>query len=620
MSRSEEKKMVPNSFKTTTKSFPLRRAPLAGRSLPGKIESPATLISKNKPSRIESSESSDDSPVRLRSSKKIVSSPKMEKKSPINRRRFSSSPEVNLPSRRSPSLIDKSPLTKDKRTKSTIRGRSPSSSPEKRKSTIRGRSPSSPERPKSTIRNRSPSSSPDRLKSTTIKVRSSSSSPDRLKSTTNKVRSPSSPNRQKTTIRNRSPSSSPTRRTQLSEEKRDLVIPGLGITADEVENIEINLLTEAEQLEEEAKKLKDQANHVGDEELEFEQEAEHDIEEVKELEKIASPKKDIEMPNPPKKNANIKLLEIASRIQPPTDPKPEYTPRNINGVKYEVVRIEYPKNLAIIKGWLEVIGNLEGVKEKVGDLYAVGSLRVFHIRPNRNSSRPGYNVNLVDNYDEYRETSTSIAAIHPAIWELLQVSDYCGKGAREKMGCSIEKHQIWPTEMASENNDPPCVSNLYCCFKERSFIPVEVSMEQMHLKMMNMVECGFLGRDDYTIHNPTESRDLDADPKLYCIIIFHKRVPEMNRAYIKACLDQTKFRGKIDPNTITEDDPVGKHIPYMCIISWVRVVTMNSIDRKRPPTNNEKYPVINAKTIKDTFQKPSSSRGQSNNRGKRGGY
>jgi hypothetical protein len=285
-------------------------------------------------------------------------------------------------------------------------------------------------------------------------------------------------------------------------------------------------------------------------------------------------------------------LEIALRIPAPTDPKPQYIPRNITGIKYEVIRINCPRELAAIKTWIEVNvvnstapdDSLESTRDKIGNLYALGSLRVIHNRPPNRNLVPPSSSSFVDNYEEYTETATSIAAVHPVIWEVVQLSQYCNKKSYSRLGMFIEKHQIQARDYASESN-PPCVSNLFCIFKEPSFLSVEESMEQMHLKMNNMVECGFLGRDDYTIHNPTYSRDFGAKRRLYCVVIFTKNVSEENRIYIKACLDQTKFRGKIDPNTITEEDPVGKHIPYMCIISWTRVSTMNAIEGKKQNSN-----------------------------------
>ena len=597
---------VPNSsFKTTTTSVPLKRAPLAGRST---VVKNSPLVTANKAKTIIE-ESSDSSPVRqsrMPSSPKRIASPSRKSSIVKTVRSPSSSPVATT--RRS-TLKSPSSATQRKMV------RSPSSSP-----VITNRKSNTTSVKEKTVR--SPSSSPV---AATRKSRVTSSTPER-KTVPTKM-SPSSNKRSNLTKRESSP-------VRLASGKT-VAIPMLKQgTNPQEEKVRIEEpVTEAELLEEETKKLEDQAEVVGEEsENEDEQLAVETVTSTEPSfrEMLETKKMDKPLPPPIKKTVNPKLLEMASKVgptlPPPTDPKPEYTPLNTGEVKYVVVRITCPKNLAIIHTWLEKVAdspsdNGSKCRDVMGGLYAVGFLRVSHRRLDTFRNRTGPINPKDDNYDEYKETIISIAAIHPAIWEVLQNSDFCKEGAYEAVGCYIEKHQIWPKEMASEHNDPPTVNNLYCNFKHRSFLPVEVSMGQMHDKMRNMVECGFLSREDYTIHNPTETRELDADPKLYCIIIFNKRVSDMDRASIKVCLDQSKFRGRIDPNSVSEDFPEGKHIPYMCIVTWVRLSTMNSIERKRLPFSNEKYPMISAGDVKKALSKDGRTRGGSNaaDRGRRGG-
>jgi hypothetical protein len=282
-----------------------------------------------------------------------------------------------------------------------------------------------------------------------------------------------------------------------------------------------------------------------------------------------------------------------------------------------LVRITCRENLAFIKAWIEsIVNDNEDFKEMLGGLYPIRALRVVHSRVPENMRNTGGNACYRDNYDQYRESIVSLAAIHPDVWEVIKLSDYAKPNAFMDHQLYMEEHKIRDTERPVREPERPgqfaCVPELFCCFRDRKYITPEQSMEQMYLKMQNMEECGFVKHNEYTIRNPRTSRDFDAEPKLFCVITFADSVPELHRIYIKTCLDQTKFRGQIDPSTITEDDPVGKHVPYMCVISWARLEMMEAIDDKyRSRKTSSNYQTVSKEAISKTLK--NAGKGRSKN-------
>lgn len=303
------------------------------------------------------------------------------------------------------------------------------------------------------------------------------------------------------------------------------------------------------------------------------------------------------------------LVNLVNKTPAPGPTKPKYEAKNDGSVTYVLVRITCRENLAFIKSWIDsIVEGDEDFKEMLGGLYPIRALRVVHNRVPENMRNASNNNSCYrDNYDQYRESIVSLAAIHPDVWDVIKLSDYAKPNAFMDHQLYMEEHKIRDTERPVREPERPgqfaCVPELFCCFRDRKYITAEESMEQMYLKMQNMEECGFVKHNEYTIRNPRTSRDFDAEPKLFCVITFADTVPEIYRIYIKTCLDQTKFRGQIDPSTITEDDPVGKHIPYMCVISWARLEMMEAIDDKyRSRKTSSNYQTVSKEAISKTLK------------------
>ena len=538
-----------------TKPTSARRVPLTGRKLASdKSSTPRTniLSSRGRSRRISSSSSSiSPEPAKKQPSKKITSSSESKKKS------------VPPP-------------------RKTVR--SPSSSPEPPKKLV----------PRKTVR--SPSSSPEPAISSTRKTAPSESktyrrrySPSPVRKTTSRRDLSSSPEPDTVRFVKKESSVSPIKsNTSPSTRKMPTFA---SIASGTVKTSKAEVVDEDQLAEEELVKLKEQNEIVGSV---AEEELPLDTAEGEVIERKSSS---------PKKISND-LLSAVNKIGPPVPTKPEYVPRNDGSVTYVLIRITCRENLATIKSWIESIVDVdEEFRDSLKGLYPIRALRVVHNRipKDKRPDRPGKCYE--DNYDQYRESIVSLAAVHPDVWEVIKLSNYAKPNAFNDHQLFVEEHKIRDGEKPSLDSSYPCVPELFCCFKERKYLTVEQSMEQMYLKMQNMVECGFVKHNEYNIRNPTMSRDFEAEPKLFCIITFSPNVPEINRTYIKSCLDQTKFRGHIDPSTITEDEPAGKHIPYMCIISWARLEMMAAIDpRYRSKKPQGSYQPVSSRAINETFK------------------
>ena len=311
-------------------------------------------------------------------------------------------------------------------------------------------------------------------------------------------------------------------------------------------------------------------------------------------------------------------------MKPLAPTKPYYKSTNDGSVTYVLIRITCSENLSLIKTWLNNISDsllgLDGnesredyvdpqYRQALGDMPPLSWLRVVHNRMNKEQRDEKNRGCHEDNYDQYRESNISLAAFHPEFWNIFKGTKYTNRDEFEKTYIYMEEHRIRDSERPITTGDNPCVPELFCCFKDRKFLSVEESMRQMYLKMQKMEDCGFVRHDEYTIRNPTNSRDFDSEPKLFCLITFADTVPEINRIYVKTCLDQSKFRGEIDPSTITEDDPVGKHVPYMCIVPWARLQMITAFDPKYKIIKSGNYRPVSREVINKTLR--SGGRGRS---------
>jgi hypothetical protein len=304
------------------------------------------------------------------------------------------------------------------------------------------------------------------------------------------------------------------------------------------------------------------------------------------------------------------LAAKIAAIKPLPTTRPPYKPKNNGGVVYVLVRILCSKKLDVIVDWFNNMTTKYGGPIDIGDLYAVGSIRVNHDKDKTDKAKDV--PRCEDNYNRYSETDISHAAIHPEIWAVLNnatnPTPYVIRSEYPTTELFMTKY-----ELKRDTNDFPkenSSKHLHCCFKDTSLISLEESMRQIHLKMENMIECGYVAPGSYTIYNPLNSRESYSEARTKCIIIFDESVGINNRAAIKMILDQTKFQGKYDPNTISERDPIGKRIPYMCIISWMKNNSISEITsrykftlgrgKSRP---RDKYSTLTSEAVKENLTK-----------------
>lgn len=507
------------------------------------------------------------------------------------------------PTVRKPTRLSTTPEPEEKKTKTPVRRRSPSTSPE----------PVKKETAKTPVRRtiRSPSTSPEPAPAKTPTrrlIRSPSTSPEPEKKEPTKTKTTAA---RSTKSRRYSPSPEPparNRREVSPSPERSVTIktkstPSFASVASGAVKINVEPLKENQDEDYEQPDISD---------LNLDLETPLEEGEVYER-KTSEPGR-----------ASESLLSIINRMKPPAPTKPYYKSTNDGSVTYILIRITCAENLSLIKTWLNNIsdsllgldGNESGedyvdpqYRQALGDMPPLGWLRVVHNRINKEQRDEKNRGCHEDNYDQYRESNISLAAFHPEFWNIFKGTKYTNRDEFEKTYIYMEEHRIRDTERPITTGENPSVPELFCCFKDRKFLSVEKSVEQMYLKMQKMEDCGFVKHSEYTIRNPTNSRDFDSEPKLFCLITFADTVPEINRIYIKTCLDQSKFRGEIDPSTITEDDPVGKHVPYMCIVPWARLQMVTAFDPKYKIIKSGNYRPVSREVINKTLR--SGGRGKS---------
>ena len=503
-----------------------------------------------------------------------------------NRDRSDNSSEEEIPRNltvRKPTRLSTTPEPEEKKTKTPIRRRSPSTSPEPvKKETVK-----TPVR--RTIRSPSTSPEPERKEPAKTKTTTARSTKSRRYSP-----SPEPPTRNRREV-SPSPERSVTFKTKST--------PSFASVASGAVKINVEPLKENQDEDYEQPDISD---------LNLDLETPLEEGEVDER-KTSEPGR-----------ASESLLSIINRMKPPAPTKPYYKSTNDGSVTYILIRITCAENLSLIKTWLNNIsdsllgldGNESGedyvdpqYRQALGDMPPLGWLRVVHNRMNKEQRDEKNRSCHEDNYDQYRESNISLAAFHPEFWNIFKGTKYTNRDEFEKTYIYMEEHRIRDTERPITTGENPSVPELFCCFKDRKFLSVEKSVEQMYLKMQKMEDCGFVKHSEYTIRNPTNSRDFDSEPKLFCLITFADTVPEINRIYIKTCLDQSKFRGEIDPSTITEDDPVGKHVPYMCIVPWARLQMVTAFDPKYKIIKSGNYRPVSSEVINKTLR--SGGRGKS---------
>jgi hypothetical protein len=261
---------------------------------------------------------------------------------------------------------------------------------------------------------------------------------------------------------------------------------------------------------------------------------------------------------------------------------------NKEEIQYVLVRIVSSHPVEKLLIFFERLAKVEGEDFTKG-LKVVGSARVDHrrIRPLTQSDYQ------IDDWYQYTETNYTIMALHPGVVNLLKTSKYWS--TRENQtghdGMLIKPYSI------GETNYPPadCEASLHCSFKDIKLIPKEESIRQIHLKMINMVEAGFVKLDEYKIEVYSSSM-YQNNQKVYrnfAIIKFADNIGKFERASIKVCLDQTKFRGALDEET-------GKYLPFMCRISWVKSKAVNRLNFYPKPLVAKKESVT--KNDEDEFK------------------
>jgi hypothetical protein len=262
---------------------------------------------------------------------------------------------------------------------------------------------------------------------------------------------------------------------------------------------------------------------------------------------------------------STRLAAMAALIKPVAMTSGLYEPRNDGKTVYVLVRILCNKKLDTIVDWFNSMTTKYDGPIDIGDMYAVGSIRVHHTKKDIE--------NYEDIFNRYVESKDiSYAAIHPEIWAVLDNTEhptpYVNKDYYSDNVPFIQRY-IFKRE-TRDFPDAESTFHLHCAFKDPSLIPVEESMRQMHLKMQNMIECGYVVPGTYTIFNPVSTREAYGESRLRCVIVFDEEVGDINRAHVKVLLDETNFRGKVDPSTVTQEDPEGKRIPHICVIAWLK--------------------------------------------------
>ena len=266
-----------------------------------------------------------------------------------------------------------------------------------------------------------------------------------------------------------------------------------------------------------------------------------------------------------------------AKITPPQLSIPTHILKNKDGIVYIIVRVISSLPLQNIINFFEDLAIVSPGEEtssiNTDGLPVVGCARIEHHR-----TRPETDKYYVDDWYQYSETNYSIISIHPLAADLLRQTAYwiTYKSRSGAHGLAIQDYVI------REGNYPleDCEAVLYCSFKDIKLIPFEESVKQMHLKMINMVEAGFLKEKEYEIHVPQISRDGTGMYRSFCIITFAPAVDIKERAKIKVSLDQTKFRGAFE-------EDVEKYIQYMCRVSWAKKKIMPSIRKNKYQSRNE---------------------------------
>jgi hypothetical protein len=144
--------------------------------------------------------------------------------------------------------------------------------------------------------------------------------------------------------------------------------------------------------------------------------------------------------------------------------------------------------------------------------------------------------------------------------------------------------------MIRTNNHPPKGTS-YAFFVA---IPEQLSndkaREQLHAKFDNIVDVGFLAKNEYTIIFPSVSRE-EGDRGVYrghSIVTFSNKVDREIIAKIKVMLDMTRWYMKNE-----KDEPITE----FCHVAWCRNNALSNLTNSRPKNrirNTEEAPVKTA--------------------------
>jgi hypothetical protein len=239
-----------------------------------------------------------------------------------------------------------------------------------------------------------------------------------------------------------------------------------------------------------------------------------------------------------------------------------YEAKNKDLIPYQLVRIKSELDFTTLLTFFE--GLAEVSPEFYDGLNVVGCMHVQHDRVNSEFRKSKKNE---DYFNQYKETKWAIASLHPAAVELLKNdSGYWGNIGSNDI--AVKSYKLQDSNKPVENTVP----HLY--FSYPGLISEENATEQVHWKMQNMIECGWIAWDSYTIYNPPNSKRKGSKVNNFLLVVFHDEIPLTTRSAIKVLLDQTKFRGELDENY--EE----KYIQYMCIVSWVKE-SMMSMTKKQ---------------------------------------